>query len=339
MRFTSIHLALWLAGLLVGLSGQRALAQVTAPSQGGGVNVVRVTATTMELKFGTNGTGQGRLVAIAVTKSGMPVPLSIEDGQRYQAATTYGKGEPVGKGYVVYNGKDYNATITGLQPNTYYYIMNAEYNADSTSILYNARGTSIATATKEASPLPVELVSFKGTLDKYNKATLQWATASERNTDYFALERSSNGSVFTEISTVPSAKNSTNLTKYQWSDPESITHPTYYRLRQVDLNGAAYYSSIVTLFPSSVQLRTIEVYPNPSTSQTIQILAQGFEGENLILHLMDTMGRLVASSSIAPTATSYRIPLMLPSEMTSGTYILKVYASDYTTQKRVIISN
>jgi hypothetical protein len=338
MRLPSILLSLWLVGLLVVFS-QRVSAQVSAPSQGGGVNVIRATATTMELEFGINGTGQGRVVAIAATKSGMPVPLPVTDGQRYQAATTYGEGAQVGRGFVVYSGEKHSATITGLKPNTYYYIMNAEYNADSTSISYNARGTSIATATKDMSPLPVELTSFTGVVSTHNMAILKWTTASERNTAHFILERSVDGISFTKVGQVAATNNSTKLVYYELVDPQQLTCPIYYRLCQVDLDGAVYYSPLVTLTPTSTRIRTLSVYPNPSAGQSIQLLVQGYEGEVLKLYLTDNMGRLIANQTISPNSPQYLTPLPMPQGVSIGAYILTLYSNDHTFRQRVVVSN
>jgi hypothetical protein len=122
MHFTSIRLSLWLVGLLVGLASKPAQAQVVVPSEGGEVYIDEVTATSMTLSFGNSGTGQGRVVAIAPTPTGFPVQLAAIDGQFYTASATYSKGSVLGKGFVVYNGDGHTVTVTGLQPNTHYYV-------------------------------------------------------------------------------------------------------------------------------------------------------------------------------------------------------------------------
>jgi hypothetical protein len=334
------YLLFSLVGIVAGLCSHPTLAQVSAPTKGGGVGVVWVTATTMELSFGTNGTGQGRVVAIAPTNNAMPVPLAAVDGQTYNAATTYGQGDPLGKGYVVYNGPDHKVTVTGLKPNTYYYITNAEYNADSTDIAYNTYGTSTARATSNAqpTPLPVELTSFTGNVDSHNLATLRWATASEHNTRHFALERSKDGTSFVEVGRVAAAGTSNQTLGYQWADSQPMARTTYYRLRQVDHDGTATYSSIVTLSPALKASRLVEVYPNPSAGQEIKIVLQGFDNESITLRLLDALGRQVFMRSVTPTDAHYLTTLSPLQGLAPGTYTLSLIGNNTFTQKRVVLS-
>ena len=333
-----------LLGIAAGLPLHAARAQATEPSLGGGVGAIIVTATTMELSFGTSGTGQGRVVAIAVAgPGGMPVPLAATNGQFYTAAPAYGQGSALGQGYTVYNGTGHSVTVTGLQPDTYYYVTNAEYNTDGPTIMYNLRGTSMSTATRSAppviAPLPVELTAFTGALDARNMATLHWATASERNTAYFALERSADGVTFTEADRLLAAGSSSQPLTYQWPDPQRRLVPTYYRLRQVDRDGAVHYSAVVPLSPSLPMAQSIEVYPNPSAGRPVQLLLQGYDGEKLTLRLTDALGRPVLAQALAPADAHYLTPLTLPQGLPSGTYFLTLAGSGSPLQKRIVVSN
>lgn len=323
------------------LRNYTALAQVVAPSQGGEVGLVLVTSTTMELTFGTTGNGQGRVVAMAPTSSGMPVPLSATDGNFYSASPAYGKGNILGSGYAVYSGAGHSVTVTGLKPSTYYYISSAEYNTDGSAIAYNNRSSSISTSTHAAAatatPLPVELISFTGTLDTRNMATLRWSTATEHNTAYFALERSFNGVSFTEVGQVQAAGTSGQTLAYRWSDSHPLSVATYYRLRQVDRDSSLHYSSPIILTPLSQATRTIEVYPNPGTSTTINLLMQGYEKEVVKLLLTNTLGQLVSTQTLMPPTTYYAAPLTLPNGLATGTYFLTLIDNNRSFQKRITI--
>lgn len=332
-----------LIGLTASLGSRTASAQVTAPSQGGAVNAINVTATTMELSFGTGGTGQGRVIAIAATGGAVSVPLAAVNGNFYAAAPTYGRGETLGKGYAVYSGTGRSIMVTGLQPNTRYYVTNAEYNTDGTTILYNTRGSNMSLVTNNGSvsttPLPVELTSFIGAVDARSVATLHWTTASERNTAYFALERSADGISFVEASLLIAAGSSSQSVSYQWRDPQRLTHVTYYRLRQADLDGTVSYSGVVTLAPAPDIDRLVEVYPNPSAGQTIQLMLQGYNGEALELHLVDVLGRPVLTQILTPADAHTVVPLILPRGLAAGTYLLTLAGSSSPIQKRIIVSD
>ncbi len=335
-----LHFLLLLLSLTVGLFGRSAWAQVTAPSQGGEVGVVRTTATTMELSFGTTGTGQGRVVAMAEAPGGMPVTLTAVDGQFYTAAASYGQGSPIGKGYVVYNGTGHSVVVSGLLPNTFYYVTNAEYNADANTIAYNTEGISMSTATRSAAtPLPVELTAFTGVVDARNLATLHWATASERSAAYFALERSADGVTFAEVGRVAASGTTARTSSYQWPDSQRLISLTYYRLRQVDVDGKAQYSRTVALTPSALASPSVQVYPNPSAGHEVQLLLQGYNGETVDLRLTDTTGRLVFSKTILLVGNQHLAPLATPQNLAAGSYILTVSGGIGPIQKRLTISN
>lgn len=87
-------------------------------------------------------------------------------------------------------------------------------------------------------PLPVEMLSFEASSTQYGNL-LTWKTASEHNSDYYLIERSTTGE-FTEKSVIgqkPAAGNSTIVTSYTFIDNEFESAINYYRLVQVDIDG------------------------------------------------------------------------------------------------------
>lgn len=94
-------------------------------------------------------------------------------------------------------------------------------------------------------PLPVELTSFDCMSNKINMQ-LNWVTATERNCDYFGIERSSDGNNFEEIGRVEGAGNSNSTKKYTYTDENPLIGINYYRLRQVDISGETTYSHLST---------------------------------------------------------------------------------------------
>ena len=121
--------------------------------------------------------------------------------------------------------------------------------------------------TNQCATLPVSLKSFNA-IQRSNKAYLTWETDLENNNDGFEIERRSAGnSQYQKIGFVDSKAPGGNGNAYSYSfdDNQSLTKGvTYYRLRQVDLDGRATYSEVKAVRTGNGGLLTISIYPNPS---------------------------------------------------------------------------
>ena len=112
------------------------------------------------------------------------------------------------------------------------------------------------------SPLPVQLTTFQAQATATGVA-LKWETASERNSDFFEVQRAENPtSDYSSLGQVKCAGTSTQARTYQFVD----THATglrYYRLRQVDATGAETFSPVVTV--DAGLLAGLTAYPTLAT--------------------------------------------------------------------------
>ena len=123
-------------------------------------------------------------------------------------------------------------------------------------------------------PLPVELTAF--TAEAVNgKVQLRWNTATERNSAKFVVERSAVGEAFSSVREVAAQGNSTAATAYAATDAAPMAGLSYYRLRQVDLDGSVEYSPVVTV-NLKAGYAPISCYPNPATDRlTLDLTAVG----------------------------------------------------------------
>ena len=123
--------------------------------------------------------------------------------------------------------------------------------------------------------LPVELINF--TAHRQNQiVTCVWATASEKNSRDFVLERSPNGQAFEALGKVAAAGNSTSLLTYVFADARPLPGATYYRLRQTDLDGTVAFSPVVMIAAgaTSEAAGLPVVVPNPGTGHFTLLTAE-----------------------------------------------------------------
>lgn len=93
--------------------------------------------------------------------------------------------------------------------------------------------------------LPIELVSFN-----FNKTKNEfvWTTASETNNDYFVVEYSKNGKDWVECTERVASLSTTGYTySTEPSMPINESLFSYFRLKQVDLNGEYSYSDVIAV--------------------------------------------------------------------------------------------
>ena len=98
----------------------------------------------------------------------------------------------------------------------------------------------------EGTVLPIELLSFTGEAIS-NKNILNWKTATETNNNHFSIERSIDGISYNNLINVNGSDNSTVTKSYSYTDASFTNSVNYYRLKQVDNNGAFKYFSIIAI--------------------------------------------------------------------------------------------
>ncbi|MEL6255112.1 MAG: T9SS type A sorting domain-containing protein [Bacteroidota bacterium] len=120
---------------------------------------------------------------------------------------------------------------------------------------------------------PVEWLSFKGEEIK-TTISLEWSTANEVNNDHFIIEKSTDGNFFNKIGEVNAVGNSQDIQDYQFSDLSPGQGILYYRLKQVDIDGAFSYSKVLELSVEGAQ--QVSLYPNPVENH-LEIRGKGKE--------------------------------------------------------------
>lgn len=175
-------------------------------------------------------------------------------------------------------------------------------------------------------PLPVEMKSFEATAVRFD-AKLIWETASELNNDRFVVERSYDGATFAPIGSVRGKGTSHKLSTYGYNDANAGRSHTqaYYRLKQLDLDGAVSFSPVrVVKFVSNSAVKAyISVYPNPTQGGATLDLTSLPAG-NYQVQLLDLTGRSLGHFTLAGQR-EHALPVQT---LPQGSYIVRVRGND-----------
>ncbi|MCI1186703.1 family 43 glycosylhydrolase [Hymenobacter sp. DH14] len=177
---------------------------------------------------------------------------------------------------------------------------------------------SVWTLGDAANPLPVELTAFAATADGPAAVRLSWATASEKNSASFGIERSIDGATYAAVGTVAAAGTSSAARSYSFSDTRLPSAATlYYRLRQTDLDGAVAYSPVRAVERAvSAESARLQSYPNPAHNAVRVVL----NGPAAPLQLFDALGRQVRTQPAPAAGTEATISL---TGLPAGLYVLR----------------
>jgi hypothetical protein len=187
--------------------------------------------------------------------------------------------------------------------------------------------------------LPVELKSFTARIVDGN-TILEWSTATETNNFGFEIQRSynngENGGGWFTAGFVEGQGTTTSIHNYTFTD-KGLGKTVYYRLKQIDYNGAYRYSEVLKV--NSVSIKTIALeqnYPNPfnpSTKIRYQVANDGFVN----LKVFNSMGEeVVALVNSYQLAGSYEVKFD-GSDFAGGVYFYSLSAGSFSEMKKFVL--
>lgn len=179
--------------------------------------------------------------------------------------------------------------------------------------------------------LPIELISF--TAEKTgNKVILKWSTASEKNNDFFTIEKSTDLKSFNVIGTVKGAGNSNSLIDYSSVDENPGNVVCYYRLKQTDYDGASEYSNVVAVNEQegTKSIGTLTAGPNPFTDH-INLNYKATEPGTIEILLYDMTGKIIRKQSDEVETGTTTLVLDNIADLPSGYYMAGIRQNNVTT--------
>lgn len=184
--------------------------------------------------------------------------------------------------------------------------------------------------------LPVILESFDAQWNG-DHTTLNWRTASEKNADYFIIERSTNLIDFEPIIRKTAIGNSLYSSEYSAIDygiSAQTSETVYYRLKMVDLDGAVEFSDIKTVqrHPGKT-ITTYNIWPVPFQSE-LQISFHSESKEQIAFRLCDVQGRMIKEVNATPSVGANQFNLNF-GDLKAGTYILTLTQGQQTSNYKL----
>lgn len=184
-------------------------------------------------------------------------------------------------------------------------------------------------------PLPVQLLSFNASCNELY-ADINWETATETNSAYFSVYRSIDGNTWEEVCTKEAQGYATMVTPYHCSVELKRGQINYFKLVQVDFDGAEMSYGPISLSCGEA-LSEFIVYPNPANHQfTVQVNLP--TAENAEINLLDVTGKLVAKREVLLKAGVSQV-LFDSDDYAKGTYVVQIISETTFLPKKIIISH
>lgn len=140
--------------------------------------------------------------------------------------------------------------------------------------------------------VPITLLYFGANVCDVSSVCLNWQTASESSNDYFIIERSHNGTDWTNIAKVNGSGNSSTILSYNYIDKNTFSGISYYRLKQTDFDRRFSFSPIKAVSLKIQKNKKLNIYPNPTENHFI---VNGVEDEISGIQIFNLLGQNITA--------------------------------------------
>ena len=187
--------------------------------------------------------------------------------------------------------------------------------------------------------LPVKLIAFNA-VNNGSSNQLSWTTTWEIKNAGFWVQRSADGSIFTDAFFIPTNNNggnSTAIIKYAYTDVSPYNGINYYRLKQIDQTGKQTYSAIIKVAKIGLDEPAISFYPNPVDHQIINIELHNPKSTKYKVALINLAGQVIISSQINHSGENSTTAFDVSKLNVKGLYFLKITSADSQVTKPLFI--
>ena len=203
--------------------------------------------------------------------------------------------------------------------------------ASGVSIVFNpstSAPTQTTTSCSNFSILPIQLIDFYATKNK-SQNDIVWKVAQEENIQNYILEKSEDGTNFTELITI-STNNESQIKTYTAIDDAPFNEITYYRLKTKENNGSIVTHKIISIDGNSKDWS----YTHYQQANNLVLEFKNTVPKNASAEIFDLSGKQLLSSTINKTQT-----LINTENLSNGIYFVRLSAAYKTEHFKILISN
>ncbi|MEL6559411.1 MAG: T9SS type A sorting domain-containing protein [Bacteroidota bacterium] len=166
-------------------------------------------------------------------------------------------------------------------------------------------------------PLPLDFLGLTGEYTD-GSVVLTWITANEVDNDRFDIERSFDGVNFEVIGNDQPLNNINQTNTYSFVDNKPQFGTNYYRIRQVDFDGASTTSELIVVFAEKIAAEFI-LYPNPATD--VLNVKTNFSSPAMEIEIVSLSGQRMHTKRYTQDASAEEIKIDV-SQYPAGVYYI-----------------
>ncbi len=185
-------------------------------------------------------------------------------------------------------------------------------------------GNRFMIAFKQSTPVPVTFIAVIAT-QQDNSATINWKVSNEANVASYAIERSTDGTNFSKVGTVPA----TGSNNYQWSDATAPAGNVYYKIQSIDNSGNTAYSNTVNVTALN-SVKSITLPDNNYTDNAFSFVFTNMPEGKYTARLYANNGQLLEEKQIDYAGGTSNVPVDFGAAPVKGLNIVEIICSDKT---------
>jgi len=173
--------------------------------------------------------------------------------------------------------------------------------------------------------LPLDLLTFTGSLQNNATTLLKWKTVNEINTSHFILERSIDAQNFYQVGRVAANPATSTENNYTYTDATVASlqaQHIFYRLKMYDQGGTYKYSNVVRVSMDGIQ-SDMTLSPNPAINSDVKASITSSGDCDAEWQVIDMAGRVVLHNTTSLKKGSNDLYINI-SQLPKATYYLKL---------------